>query len=41
VAVVCRELNFEQVELAPVVVKFRDLSDAEIESYLLRETPYD
>jgi septum formation protein len=41
VAVVCQELNFERVQLAPVVVKFRDLSDAEIESYLLRETPYD
>jgi septum formation protein len=41
VAVVCRELDFERVALAPVVVKFRDLSDAEIETYLLRETPYD
>lgn len=41
VAVVCQELGFERVELAPVVVKFRDLSDAEIEGYLLRETPYD
>ncbi len=41
VAVVCQELNFEQVALAPVVVQFRELSDAEIESYLLRETPYD
>ena len=41
VAVVCQELDFEQVALAPVVVKFRDLSDAEIESYLLRESPYD
>lgn len=41
VAVVCLETGFEQVELAPVVVKFRDLSDAEIENYLRRETPYD
>lgn len=41
VAVVCQELNFERVELAPVVVKFRDLSDTEIENYLRRETPYD
>jgi septum formation protein len=41
VAVVCRESNFERVQLAPVVVKFRELSDAEIESYLLREMPYD
>jgi septum formation protein len=41
VAVVCQELNFERVQLAPVIVKFRDLSDAEIECYLLREMPYD
>lgn len=41
VAVVCLESRFERVELAPVVVKFRQLSDAEIESYLLREKPYD
>jgi septum formation protein len=41
VAVVCRELDFARVELAPVVVKFRDLSDADIQTYLLREKPYD
>lgn len=41
VAVVCRETGFEQVELAPVRVRFRDLSDVEIESYLRTETPYD
>lgn len=41
VAVVCRESGFEQVELAPVRVHFRDLSDAEIETYLRAETPYD
>ncbi len=41
VAVVCLESRFERVELAPVVVKFRPLSDTEIESYLLREQPYD
>ena len=41
VAVVCAESGFEQVELAPVTVKFRKLSDAEIESYLLAEQPYD
>jgi septum formation protein len=41
VAVACRETGFEQVELAPVRVRFRDLSDAEIESYLRAETPYD
>lgn len=41
VAVVCQELDFERVELARVVVKFRELSDSEIEAYLLRETPYD
>jgi septum formation protein len=41
VAVVCAESGFEQVELAPVRVKFRELSDAEIESYLRAEQPYD
>lgn len=41
VAVVCRDAGFEQVELAPVRVHFRELSDVEIESYLRAETPYD
>jgi septum formation protein len=41
VAVVCAETGFEQLELAPVKVKFRKLSDAEIESYLRAEQPYD
>ena len=41
VAVVCLATGFEQVELAPVEVKFRDLSDAEIERYLRAEQPYD
>lgn len=41
VAVVCLESGFEQVALAPVRVQFRQLSDAEIESYLRAETPYD
>lgn len=41
VAVVCRDTGFEQAELAPVRVRFRALSDAEIESYLRAETPYD
>ena len=40
-AVVCLETGFEQVDLAPVSVVFRSLSDAEIESYLLAEQPYD
>ncbi|HSV53243.1 MAG TPA: Maf family nucleotide pyrophosphatase [Burkholderiaceae bacterium] len=40
-AVVCQESGFEQSDLAAVRVKFRDLSDAEIETYLLAETPYD
>lgn len=40
-AVVCIETGFEQVDLAPVRVKFRDLSDAEIENYLRIEKPYD
>jgi len=41
VAVVCRRSDFEQLELAPVRVKFRELTDAEIESYLRLEQPYD
>lgn len=41
VAVVCQDSGFEQVDLAPVRVRFRDLSDAEIETYLQAETPYD
>lgn len=41
VAVVCSATGFEQVDLAPVEVQFRDLSDAEIERYLRAEQPYD
>jgi len=41
VAVVCQATGFEQVDLAPVPVRFRDLSDAEIERYLRAEQPYD
>ena len=41
VAVVCAETGFEQLDLAPVKVRFRDLSDAEIQTYLLAEQPYD
>ena len=41
VAVVCLETGFAQVDLARVKVKFRALSDAEIEAYLRAETPYD
>ena len=41
VAVVCVDTGFEQGSLAAVRVKFRDLSDAEIENYLLAEQPYD
>jgi septum formation protein len=41
VAVVCLETGFEAQSLAPVKVKFRDLSDAEIEHYLRVEQPYD
>ena len=41
VAVVCRETGFEQVALAPVRVRFRDLADDEIEAYLRLEQPYD
>ena len=41
VAVVCVETGFAQMDLAPVKVKFRDLTDTEIEAYLQAETPYD
>ena len=41
VAVVCVDTGFEQGSLAAVRVKFRDLSDAEIENYLMAEQPYD
>jgi septum formation protein len=41
VAVVCLDSGFEQVDLAPVRVKFRELSDDEIERYLQAEQPYD
>ena len=41
VAVVCQETGFAQMDLAQVKVLFRDLSDAEIETYLRAETPYD
>lgn len=41
VAVVCRDSGFAQMDLAQVQVRFRDLSDAQIEAYLLAEMPYD
>jgi septum formation protein len=41
VAVICRASDFRAVELVPVTVRFRDLTDAEIERYLRAETPYD
>ncbi len=41
VAVVCRTTAFEAIDLAPVEVRFRDLSDMEIENYLRSEQPYD
>jgi septum formation protein len=40
-AVVCLESGFEESSLAAVRVKFRDLTDAEIENYLRAEQPYD
>ena len=40
-AVVCLATGFEQVDLAPVRVQFRQLTDAEIENYLQLEKPYD
>ena len=40
-AVVCAATGFEQADLAAVRVRFRDLGDAEIETYLRTEQPYD
>ena len=40
VAVVRQDAGFEQVDLAPVRVRFRALSDAAIEHYLHTEQPY-
>jgi septum formation protein len=41
VAVVCAASGFEQLDVAPVRVTFRHLTDEEIESYLVAEQPYD
>ena len=40
-SVVCLASGFEMSDLAPVRVRFRELSDAEIETYLRLEQPYD
>lgn len=40
-SVVCIASGFDQSDLAPVKVKFRTLTDEEIEAYLLAERPYD
>ena len=41
VAVVCQDTGFAQTDRAAVRVVFRNLSDAEIETYLRTEQPYD
>jgi septum formation protein len=41
VSVVCIATGYERTDLAEVKVKFRNLSDAEIETYLRAEEPYD
>ena len=41
VTVVCEASGFAGSALVPVTVRFRDLSDAEIEHYLRIEQPYD
>lgn len=40
-AVVCAARGFEQADLAPVRVTFRNYGDDEIEAYLQAEQPYD
>lgn len=41
VAVVCVSSGFSQQSMAAVRVRFRELTDVEIENYLLAEKPYD
>ena len=41
VAVVCEATQFSRLDLAQVQVRFRALADAEIETYLMAEQPYD
>ena len=41
VAVVCHRSGFAELALAPVTVRFRSLSEQEIEHYLRTEQPYD
>jgi septum formation protein len=41
VSVVCIANGYERTDLAEVKVKFRNLSDTEIETYLRAEEPYD
>ncbi len=41
VSVVCLESGFEENSLAAVNVRFRDLTDTEIDNYLHAEQPYD
>ncbi|SFM09377.1 Maf family nucleotide pyrophosphatase [Variovorax sp. OV329] len=41
VAVVCQATGFQQQDIAPVRVVFRDLGDAAIEAYLQAEQPFD
>jgi septum formation protein len=40
-SVVCVANDYQRTDLAAVRVKFRDLTDSEIESYLRAEEPYD
>ena len=40
-SVVCQATGFEQTDLAAVEVRFRPLTDGEIERYLRAEQPYD
>jgi septum formation protein len=40
-SVVCEATGFAEHDLAPVRVRFRTLTDAEIEAYLRAEQPYD
>jgi septum formation protein len=41
VCVRCEDSHFEDIEIAPVYVQFRTLSESTIESYLIKDRPYD
>ena len=41
VALICHSTNFKDVEISEVTVQFKELNNQQIESYLLKDQPYD